>query len=81
MPGGSPQEGPTDGSDDYAIIDPSTGAPLGMVLGLVLVVLLIGAVLWVAFAGTGDARGAMGGGRGGVPNNNNPPALIDPGTR
>jgi hypothetical protein len=52
-----------------------------MVLGLVLVVMLIGAVLWIAFAGTGDARGAMGGGQGGLPNNNNPPAVIDPGTR
>ena len=41
------------------------GAGLGMVLGLVLVALLIGAVLWVAFAGWGTVdRGATGGAAG-----------------
>jgi len=47
------------------------GAGLGMVLGLVLVALLIGAVLWVAFAGWGTVdRGPMGGGAGTNPGTN-----------
>lgn len=40
-----------------AIIESDLEAGLGiMVLGLVLVVLLIGAVLWVAFAGVGGSN-------------------------
>jgi hypothetical protein len=60
------------------IVERDAGAGMGMVLGLVLVVLLIGAVLWVAFAGVGVP--ATGGGQGGttINNNSNPPANTGP---